>query len=644
MIRIPFPILILALALSAADLRAQTPYRQRTAERGIAIELQVDHADPGKTSGDFREGDTLIVRFNLSDQTSGLPMTNLLPAGWLSLEHGGRPASPELCVKKAQTYLGGSLLGKPEASLNAYFVLCLNRDNTMTVIDPVFGFGGSRLLHLVQFESPAEDWVLSANQKYVYLSLPDSRKIVRVSTESWSIDASYALPGRPQALALDDGADTLWVGCSDSPDSGVVAISCREGKVLATVPTGAGTHCLRFDRDHHRLYVTNRDVGTLSVIDTAQRRKLADLAVGQKPVSLAYSAFAQTLLVADQASGELTAVSAADQRVLARMATEPGLTQVVFAPDGRYAFAINPDKDQLTIVDAAANRIVQQCTVGSKPSQVCFTERLAYILHQDSETVLMVPLTEIGLDGKPVPLVDFPGGRLPLEQAGRTIVTALAPTPADPAVIFPDPDNQSIYYYAEGMAAPMGSFKNYGHTPRGIAILDRSLQERHQPGLYETVVKVDAPGVYDVVFFLQTPQIATCFPLAIQPDPTKERARHQQVKRVVFAPDQQVVTVAQPHQIRFHIGDYANQGFTGLADVEVLVSSPDNWHKRFKAQELGNGVYAADFVPPRPGSYKVFVASRSLDLSFEKNPPLALSARASATAPVQMPAPGGAQP
>ncbi len=643
MIRVPSPALI-ALALLAPVCRAQVPYRQHATEQGLAVELQVDQTEPDKAERPFQEGDTLTVRFKLADHASGAPMTNLLPAAWLSLERSSQPTAPDLCVKKAQTYLGSSLLGRPEVDLNTYYVLSLNRDNTLTVVDPRFGFGGSRLLHLVTFDSPGEDWVVSADLKAIYVSLPDSRKVVRVSTDSWSVAASYPVAGRPQALALDDGADTLWVGFSQGADSGVTAFACGDGVQLATVPTGAGFHCLRFDRDHRKLYVTNRDAGTLSVVDTASRRKLADIAVGAHPVSLAYSAFAETLLVADQAAGELTAISAVDQRVLARMTTAAGLAQVAFAPNGRFAFAINPDKDTLAIIDAAGNRIVQQCTVERMPSQVCFTERLAFILHQGSETVLMVPLAEIGIEDKPVPMVDFPGGRLPLEPIGtRTPVAALAPTPADPAVIFPDPDNQSIYFYSEGMAAPMGSFKNYGHVPRGIAVLDRSLQERHQPGLYETVIKVDEPGTYDLVFFLQTPQIATCFPLTIAPDPIKEAARRQQVKRVIFAPDESVVAVAQPRQIRFHLGDYNDQGFTGLTDVEVLVTLPDNWHKRFSARELGNGVYTAEFVPPRAGTYSVFVASHSLALGFEKNPPLVLSARTAKQDPTPS-AKGASQP
>ena len=34
-----------------------------------------------------------------------------------------------------------------------------------------------------------------------------------------------------------------------------------------------------------------------------------------------------------------------------------------------------------------------------------------------------------------------------------------------------------IYYYSEGMAAPMGNFQNYRRVPRAVKVVDRSLRE-----------------------------------------------------------------------------------------------------------------------------------------------------------------------
>src|SRR5258708_21543168 len=91
----------------------------------------------------------------------------------------------------------------------------------------------------------------------------------------------------------------------------------------------------------------------------------------------------------------------------------------------------------------------------------------------------MIPLVASGREGRPVPVVDFPAGeaafgKLPRTTAAPGIVVA----PEGNAVIVANPADGSIYYYQEGMAAPIGHFSNYGHAPQSVMVLDRSVKER----------------------------------------------------------------------------------------------------------------------------------------------------------------------
>ena len=73
-----------------------------------------------------------------------------------------------------------------------------------------------------------------------------------------------------------------------------------------------------------------------------------------------------------------------------------------------------------------------------------------------------------------------------------------------------DMHDRAIYYYKEGMAAPMGTFTNYKREPMAVQVVDRSLHEaRLTPGVYETVAKLGKPGVYDVIFFSTRPRSST---------------------------------------------------------------------------------------------------------------------------------------
>ena len=68
-------------------------------------------------------------------------------------------------LAKTKSLLEGGLFSKPDIDLNAYYVLALNEDPTISVVDPLFGFGGSKLLAMVPLKSRGDDWVLSADQR-----------------------------------------------------------------------------------------------------------------------------------------------------------------------------------------------------------------------------------------------------------------------------------------------------------------------------------------------------------------------------------------------------------------------------------------------------------------------------------------------
>ncbi len=81
-----------------------------------------------------------------------------------------------------------------------------------------------------------------------------------------------------------------------------------------------------------------------------------------------------------------------------------------------------------------------------------------------------------------------------------------------------NPADRVIYYYSEGMAAPMGSFQNYRRNPRALMVVDRSLREVTS-GVYSTTTKLPKSGIYDVAFLLDSPRITHCFNAEAKPNP-----------------------------------------------------------------------------------------------------------------------------
>jgi hypothetical protein len=125
----------------------------------------------------------------------------------------------------------------------------------------------------------------------------------------------------------------------------------------------------------------------------------------------------------------------------------------------------------------------------------------------------MLPFPEIGREGQAVAVADFPAGDHGF-GARLSLANALVATPGEPAVVVGNPGDHAVYYYMEGMAAPMGNFSTGSRTPRAVLTLDRSLRER-APGVYETTGTLPVGGAYDLVFFLDSPRLAHCFDVTL---------------------------------------------------------------------------------------------------------------------------------
>lgn len=615
---------------AAATPKPESPgFHQRLVKEGIAIDVAMEPL----AGSEMREGDPVRVRFEITDTLTGEPIPALYPAAWMDLLPAGADPMEEgtkSCRQKVEGFIGGTLWSVPELDLNVYYVLALNEDATITVVDPLFGFGGSKLLEMIFLKSPGEDWELTANGARLFVSMPEAGRVAVVETSDWSVVRNVETGPKPRRLRLQPDERYLWAtwdGAAGEP-SGVSVIDTRRLSEVARIETGRGAHEMVFSDDNRFVFVSNQADGTVSVIDVAKLAKVADVATGEGPASLAWSSLARAVYVTHPA-GSVAVVDAVSHRVSARIPADPGIGAIRFAPGGRFAFAVNPGSNLLHILDAAANRIVQTGEMEAAPYEVGFSDELAYVLHRGSETVLMVPLDGVGREGEPVPVIDFPGGQSP---PGATARPALAETvvqaPGASAVLVANPQDQAIYFYKEGMAAPMGHFKNYGKTPRAVTVVDRSLQES-APGVYETAVKLRGAGDYSLAFFLDAPRVVHCFDLEVAENPELAAQRKKERVQVEILTEGRELEAGREFVLEVKVTYVATgEGKEGLADVQVLTFlAPGTWQQRHLAEGRGDGLYRVAFTPPRTATYYIFVEIASEELHYNQSPSQILIAR-----------------
>jgi YVTN family beta-propeller protein len=628
--------LAVALATSGTVRAAETPATtQKAVQEGISIELSVKPVEGGP--GPVMEGQDARVTLKVTDKLTGNPLTGLYPGAWIdSLDKKGVGQEPPAdCKKKVEAFIGGSILSRPAMDLNTYYVLALNEDSTISVVDPLFGYGNSKLLTMVFLKSPGEDWVVSKDGEKLFVSMPESNLVAVVDTSTWKLITEIETGAQPRRLGLQPDGQYLWVaydGSGPVAPSGVSVIDVQKLQKVAGVTTGKGGHDLAFSDDSRFVFVTNEAGGTVSVIEAGRLAKLRDVAVGARPVSIAWSTQAKAAYVANAGDGAIVAVNGASEKPLARIASTPGLSSIRFAPGGRLAFVVHPNQNAVHIVDAASNRLIQTADVEKEPDQVAFSDELAYVRHKGSETMLMIPLKTVGEAGKPVPVVDFPGGQHPPGRMPRgTPADGVIQAPGAAAVLVANPEDKAIYYYKEGMAAPMGHFVNYGKQPRAVLVVDRTLREV-KPGVYETTALMTGAGDYELALFIDSPKIIQCFPVKLAENPALAQARKLPLN-VELQTTKNTVGVGEDVAVRFKLSDPDNGSpRTGLKDVRVLTFlSPGIWQQRHWASEVEKGLYEIHFKPPEAGVYFVFVEVASAGLPLQKSPFLVLTAEAPQT-------------
>jgi YVTN family beta-propeller protein len=603
------------------------PLHLKTVEQGLALDVVIEPAKPAKDGSRplLQQGQAVNLQFSITDTTSGAPITGGHPAAWMDVRAPGETRTSEGCVQKLKTFLGGGLGASAETDLNVFYVLAMNEDATISVIDPLFGFSGSRLLALIRLPSPAYDWVLDADEARLYVSTPDSNQVVVVDTKTWEIVATLEVALHPRRLTLQPDQHYLWVASEasgpDAEDSGVSVFDTSTLKLAARIVTGPGEHLIEVSQDNAFAFVTNGSADNLSVINVRTLRKVTDVKTGAQPSSMAYSPQAGAVYVAHKGDGQIVAVDAVRHSVIARVPTSPGLGQIRFAPGYRYAFAVHPARNEVYILDSATNRIVQTADVtkmAKQPDQVSFTEKLAFIRSSASDQVLTISLSQIGSPDLPVEVADFTGGQNPPGAMSTfTPASGIVQVPGELAVIVSNPKDKSIYFHKEGMAAPMGTLSNAGKEPRAVLVVDRSLREKKRPGVYETGVVLGRPGVYDLVFLLENPRLIHCFELSVAPDLELMKKALAGKVDIQFAEGPRVVKPGQKFDVAFRISDKMSKSpREAVPDVRVLVYlAPGLWQQRENAVETNQpGVYKASLTLPRNGVYYVHVYSRSLGL------------------------------
>ncbi|MEN8641013.1 cytochrome D1 domain-containing protein [Pseudomonas sichuanensis] len=602
----------------------------RLSRDGVTVEFE---ARP-LAGAQLREGDFASIRFKVSDQASGQPLSGMAPGAWLdpaqSAPVGDRDSS---CKARVALFLKSSIGARPLLDLNSYFLLVLNKDASLTVIDPTVSVGGvTSTLARIDLPGRPMDWVATRDDRQVFVSMPERNQVALIDTETFRRVATLDAGEQPLRVALQPDQRLLWVGnnSSDPGKGGVTVIDVPSRTMLKTFITGSGHHEIAFSADSRYAFVSNRDGGTLSVIDTAAMRLVQTLKVGPHPLSVAYSALSQAVYVVDGQEGTVRVIDARSHHVRHTVQAEPGLGPMRFSSDGRFGVVLNTLENQALVIDASNDQLIHRIPVAAEPYQLTFTKGYAYVRGLASPKVSMINLASLGQGRTPI-VQGFEAGPAAPRQAGDLpLAQGVSVSRDDNSVFVVNPVDNTTYFYAEGMNAPMSGYNNRGHQARAAIVIDRSLREV-APGVYGSTVKLPAAGTFDVAFLLNQPQIIHCFStdVAALPDAGLRKVVHAE-----FIGTEQPLLQNSPFVAQVRILGEDGKPRPGLHDLSLrYFLAPSSLPRSLPLTEVGEGVYQASLELAEAGAWYLHVQSPSLGRKFAEDNYTSLRVLPAATAP-----------
>jgi DNA-binding beta-propeller fold protein YncE len=167
-----------------------------------------------------------------------------------------------------------------------------------------------------------------------------SGDLVKLDVASHRVLGVLKLPGHamPQDVRLSPDGGVFYI--ADMMGSGVHLVDARTFTIAGFISTGKGAHGLYFSRDSKWLYVSNRDEGTISVIDARARvlSKTWTIPHGGSPDMGGVSADGKVLWLSGRYNAEVYALDTSDGHLLARIPVGKGPHGLCFYPQpGRYS-------------------------------------------------------------------------------------------------------------------------------------------------------------------------------------------------------------------------------------------------------------------------------------------------------------------
>jgi YVTN family beta-propeller protein len=182
---------------------------------------------------------------------------------------------------------------------------------------------------------------------------------------------------------------------ADYTTNNLNVIDTTASNAVTAISTGGNNpYGVAFSPDGAKAYVSNRDSGTVSVINTSNNTVTATVTVGTSPEGVAFSTDGTKAYVANTASASVSVIATSNNTVTDTITVGNAPRGVAVSPDGTKVYVANDDSNNVSVIDTATNTVTTTITVGNDPRFVAVSPdgTKAYVANQSSNNVSVIEL------------------------------------------------------------------------------------------------------------------------------------------------------------------------------------------------------------------------------------------------------------
>jgi YVTN family beta-propeller protein/VCBS repeat-containing protein len=237
-----------------------------------------------------------------------------------------------------------------------------------------------------------------------------------------TISLSNSTPAQGAVTAIDNGDGTwtytynptdaarLRAGTTPGADSDTFTISVMDPfgvksvvpinvplaagdlAVGATVPVGLSPYGAAVTPDGDRIYVTNQNANTVSVLDAATNTVIATVAVGGAPIGVVVSPDGQHAYVSNAGGNTVSVIDTSSNTVSATINVYEGPYDLAVTPDGSHVYVSKMNGGSVQVIDTATNTISATITGLYTPWGVAVNPAgtRAYVVNNGSSSLTVI--------------------------------------------------------------------------------------------------------------------------------------------------------------------------------------------------------------------------------------------------------------